>query len=194
MFVLRTFEHHGCRCSSFVIDRMIDDHRYMVNMTIIKSCFLAHRISLFPLPVLLSLSLPRQLPNAVASGPVPEDYLRGFRPYATTEDALRMPSLPLGLDPATAAAAAAAYYHPSYLPHPSFTPYRWASHYLLCFTTQCKAHVEILLLKVKRRVVYETRMSLCHQMTQNMNLFLPSSCFYFGSALQCGMHDAFLLH
>lgn len=68
-------------------------------------------------------SLPRQLPNAVPPGPVPEEYLRGFRPYATTEDALRMPSLPLGLDPATAAAAAA-YYHPSYLPHPSFTPYR----------------------------------------------------------------------
>lgn len=71
-----------------------------------------------------SLSLPRQLSNAVAPGPVPEEYLRGFRPYATTEDALRMPSLPLGMDPATAAAAAAAYYHPSYLPHPSFTPYR----------------------------------------------------------------------
>lgn len=71
----------------------------------------------------LTLSLPRQLPNAVPPGPVPEEYLRGFRPYATTEDALRMPSLPLGLDPATAAAAAA-YYHPSYLPHPSFTPYR----------------------------------------------------------------------
>lgn len=68
----------------------------------------------------LTSSLPRQLQNA---GHVPEEYLRGFRPYATTEDALRMPSLPLGLDPATAAAAAA-YYHPSYLPHPSFTPYR----------------------------------------------------------------------
>ena len=61
--------------------------------------------------------------NAVPPGHVPEEYLRGFRPYATTEDALRMPSLPMGLDPATAAAAAA-YYHPSYLPHPSFTPYR----------------------------------------------------------------------
>lgn len=51
-----------------------------------------------------------------------EDYLRSFRPYHTTED-LRMTSLPpLGLDPA---AAAAAYYHPSYLaphpfPHPAF--------------------------------------------------------------------------
>uniref|UniRef100_G3PTY9 Gse1 coiled-coil protein n=1 Tax=Gasterosteus aculeatus TaxID=69293 RepID=G3PTY9_GASAC len=64
------------------------------------------------------LSLPRQLPP----GHVPEEYLRGFRPYATTEDALRMPSLPFGLDPATAAAAAA-YYHPSYLPHTSFSPY-----------------------------------------------------------------------
>lgn len=71
----------------------------------------------------VTISLPRQLPNAVPPGPVPEEYLRGFRPYATAEDALRMPSLPLGLDPATAAAAAA-YYHPSYLPHPSFTPYR----------------------------------------------------------------------
>lgn len=70
-----------------------------------------------------TFSLPRQLSNAVPPGPVPEEYLRGFRPYATTEDALRMPSLPLGMDPATAAAAAA-YYHPSYLPHPSFTPYR----------------------------------------------------------------------
>ncbi|MEQ2208492.1 Genetic suppressor element 1, partial [Xenoophorus captivus] len=56
-------------------------------------------------------------------GAVPEEYIRSFRPYATTEDPLRMQSLPLGLDPA-AAAAAAAYYHPSYLPHPSFTPYR----------------------------------------------------------------------
>lgn len=70
-----------------------------------------------------TLSLPRQLSSAVPPGPVPEEYLRGFRPYPTTEDALRMPSLPLGIDPATAAAAAA-YYHPSYLPHPSFTPYR----------------------------------------------------------------------
>lgn len=69
-------------------------------------------------------SLPRQLTNAVPPGPVPEEYLRGFRPYATAEDALRMPSLPLGLDPATAAAAAA-YYHPGYLPHPSFAPYRF---------------------------------------------------------------------
>ena len=52
---------------------------------------------------------------------VTEDYLRSFRPYHTAED-LRMSSLPpLGLDPA----AAAAYYHPSYLthhpfPHPAF--------------------------------------------------------------------------
>ncbi|AWP01670.1 putative genetic suppressor element 1-like [Scophthalmus maximus] len=69
------------------------------------------------------LNLPRQLTNAMPPGAVPEEYLRGFRPYATAEDALRMPSLPMGLDPATAAAAAA-YYHPSYLPHPSFTPYR----------------------------------------------------------------------
>uniref|UniRef100_A0A8C2HWP1 Gse1 coiled-coil protein n=1 Tax=Cyprinus carpio TaxID=7962 RepID=A0A8C2HWP1_CYPCA len=68
------------------------------------------------------LNLPRQMPHAVPPGSVPEEYLRGFRPYATAEE-LRMPSLPLGLDPATAAAAAA-YYHPGYLPHPSFSHYR----------------------------------------------------------------------
>ncbi|KAJ3593908.1 hypothetical protein NHX12_006241 [Muraenolepis orangiensis] len=65
------------------------------------------------------LNLPRGLAHGLPPGAVPEDYLRGFRPYATAEEALRMPSLPLGMDPATAA-----YYHPSYLPHPSFTPYR----------------------------------------------------------------------
>uniref|UniRef100_A0AAY4BCZ4 Genetic suppressor element-like domain-containing protein n=1 Tax=Denticeps clupeoides TaxID=299321 RepID=A0AAY4BCZ4_9TELE len=68
------------------------------------------------------LNLPRQIPHTLPPAGVPEEYLRGFRPYATPED-LRMPSLPLGLDPATAAAAAA-YYHPGYLPHPSFSPYR----------------------------------------------------------------------
>uniref|UniRef100_A0A673HAT6 Genetic suppressor element 1-like n=1 Tax=Sinocyclocheilus rhinocerous TaxID=307959 RepID=A0A673HAT6_9TELE len=68
------------------------------------------------------LNLPRQMPHAVPPASVPEEYLRGFRPYATAEE-LRMPSLPLGLDPATAAAAAA-YYHPGYLPHPSFSHYR----------------------------------------------------------------------
>lgn len=62
--------------------------------------------------------------HGVPPGGVPEEYLRGFRPYATAED-LRMPSLPLGLDPATAAAAAANYYHPSYLVHPSFSHYRY---------------------------------------------------------------------
>lgn len=71
----------------------------------------------------LCSSLPRQMPHGVPPAGVPEEYLRGFRPYATAED-LRMPSLPLGLDPATAAAAAANYYHPSYLVHPSFSPYR----------------------------------------------------------------------
>lgn len=80
-------------------------------------------------------SLPRQLSNAVPPGAIPEEYLRSFRPYATTEDSLRMQSLPLGLDPA-AAAAAAAYYHPSYLPHPSFTPYRSASYLILLLTLQ----------------------------------------------------------
>ncbi|XP_051726961.1 genetic suppressor element 1 isoform X3 [Ctenopharyngodon idella] len=68
------------------------------------------------------LNLPRQMPHAVPPTSVPEEYLRGFRPYTTAEE-LRMPSLPLGLDPATAAAAAA-YYHPGYLPHPSFSHYR----------------------------------------------------------------------
>lgn len=63
------------------------------------------------------------MPHGVPPGGVPEEYLRGFRPYATAED-LRMPSLPLGLDPAAAAAAAANYYHPSYLVHPSFSHYR----------------------------------------------------------------------
>ncbi|KTF91449.1 hypothetical protein cypCar_00007561 [Cyprinus carpio] len=71
------------------------------------------------------LNLPRQMPHAVPPGSVPEEYLRGFRPYATAEE-LRMPSLPLGLDPATAAAAAA-YYHPGYLPHPSFSHYSLVS-------------------------------------------------------------------
>ena len=51
-------------------------------------------------------------------GAVPEEYLRGLRPFATSDD-LRLASLPMGLDPATAAhAAAAAYYHPAYLHHP----------------------------------------------------------------------------
>ncbi|XP_059362202.1 genetic suppressor element 1-like isoform X1 [Carassius carassius] len=68
------------------------------------------------------LNLPRQMPHAMPPASVPEEYLRGFRPYATAEE-LHMPSLPLGLDPATAAAAAA-YYHPGYLPHPSFSHYR----------------------------------------------------------------------
>ena len=75
------------------------------------------------LPPSPSPSLPRQLTHGVPPGSVPGEYLRGFRPYATAEEALRMPALPMGLDPATAAAAAA-YYHPSYLPHPSFAPYR----------------------------------------------------------------------
>ncbi|CAB1343282.1 unnamed protein product, partial [Coregonus sp. 'balchen'] len=55
---------------------------------------------------------------AVPLGAVPEEYLRGLRPFATSDD-LRLPSLPLGLDPVTAAhvTAAAAYYHPAYLHH-----------------------------------------------------------------------------
>ncbi|XP_039083349.1 genetic suppressor element 1 isoform X1 [Hyaena hyaena] len=68
------------------------------------------------------LNLQRPVHHVVPPSTVTEDYLRGFRPYHTTED-LRVSSLPpLGLD---AAAAAAAYYHPSYLaphpfPHPAF--------------------------------------------------------------------------
>ena len=65
----------------------------------------------------LSVSLPGQMHPVVPSGAVPEEYLRGLRPFPGPED-LRLSSLPLGLDPATAAHAAAAYYHPAYLHHP----------------------------------------------------------------------------
>ncbi|CAB1323080.1 unnamed protein product, partial [Coregonus sp. 'balchen'] len=67
---------------------------------------------------LQGLSLPGQVHPAVPLGAVPEEYLRGLRPFATSDD-LRLPSLPLGLDPVTAAhvTAAAAYYHPAYLHH-----------------------------------------------------------------------------
>lgn len=74
-------------------------------------------------PSVPTRSLQRPVHHVVPPSTVTEDYLRSFRPYHTTED-LRMSSLPpLGLDPA--AAAAAAYYHPSYLaphpfPHPAF--------------------------------------------------------------------------
>uniref|UniRef100_A0A8C0FWA1 Gse1 coiled-coil protein n=1 Tax=Bubo bubo TaxID=30461 RepID=A0A8C0FWA1_BUBBB len=67
------------------------------------------------------LNLQRPVHHVVPPSAVTEDYLRSFRPYHTAED-LRMSSLPpLSLDPA----AAAAYYHPSYLthhpfPHPAF--------------------------------------------------------------------------
>ncbi|CAB1313716.1 unnamed protein product [Coregonus sp. 'balchen'] len=59
-----------------------------------------------------------QVHPAVSSGAVQEEYLRGLRPFATSDD-LRLRSLPLGLDPTTAAhvTAAAAYYHPAYLHH-----------------------------------------------------------------------------
>ncbi|XP_069758230.1 genetic suppressor element 1 [Narcine bancroftii] len=66
------------------------------------------------------LNLQRPVPHVVASGTVPEDYLRSFRPYHTGEE-LRLPTLPpMGLE-----AAATAYYHSSYLahhpfPHPAF--------------------------------------------------------------------------
>ncbi|XP_019912130.3 genetic suppressor element 1 [Esox lucius] len=67
---------------------------------------------------LQGLSLPGQVHPTAPSGSVPEEYLRGLRPFTTSDD-LRLPSLPLGLDPATAAhvTAAAAFYHPAYLHH-----------------------------------------------------------------------------
>uniref|UniRef100_A0A8C7C806 Gse1 coiled-coil protein n=1 Tax=Oncorhynchus kisutch TaxID=8019 RepID=A0A8C7C806_ONCKI len=67
---------------------------------------------------LQGLSLPGLVQPAVHSGAVQEEYLRGLRPFATSDD-LRLRSLPLGLDPTTAAhvTAAAAYYHPAYLHH-----------------------------------------------------------------------------
>ncbi|KAG7281886.1 hypothetical protein CRUP_031135 [Coryphaenoides rupestris] len=68
-------------------------------------------------PRMQSHSLPGQMHPVVPSGAVPEEYLRGLRPFPTPED-LRLSSLPLGLDPTTAAHAAAAYYHPAYLHHP----------------------------------------------------------------------------
>ncbi|XP_062442347.1 genetic suppressor element 1 isoform X2 [Rhea pennata] len=67
------------------------------------------------------LNLQRPVHHVVPPSAVAEDYLRSFRPYHAAEE-LRVSSLPpLGLDPA----AAAAYYHPSYLahhpfPHPAF--------------------------------------------------------------------------
>ncbi|XP_042157101.1 genetic suppressor element 1 [Oncorhynchus tshawytscha] len=74
---------------------------------------------------LQGLSLPGQVHPAVPSGTVPEEYLRGLRPFATSDD-LRLPSLHLGLDPVTAAhvTAAAAYYHPAYLHHLHRSVYR----------------------------------------------------------------------
>ncbi|XP_056137820.1 genetic suppressor element 1-like isoform X2 [Lampris incognitus] len=84
---------------------------------------LAHTFGLTPStvmqdPRIQSLSLPGQMHPVVPSGAVPEEYLRGLQRFSTSDD-LRLTSLPLGLDPATAAhAAAAAYYHPAYLHHP----------------------------------------------------------------------------
>ncbi|KAF7662922.1 hypothetical protein LDENG_00223140 [Lucifuga dentata] len=90
---------------------------------------LAHSFGLSPSsvmqdPRIQNLSLPGQLHPVVPSGAVPEEYLRGLRPFATSDD-LRLTSLPLSLDPAAAAAhaaAAAAYYHPAYLHHPLNLP------------------------------------------------------------------------
>ncbi|KAF3854694.1 hypothetical protein F7725_022749 [Dissostichus mawsoni] len=84
---------------------------------------LAHHFGLTPSsvmqdPRIQSLSLPGQMHPGVPSGGIPEEYLRALRPFATSDD-LRMASLPMSLDPAHAAhaAAAAAYYHPAYLHH-----------------------------------------------------------------------------
>ncbi|KAM9754469.1 genetic suppressor element 1-like isoform 2-T2 [Menidia menidia] len=75
-------------------------------------------------PRIQSISLPGQMHPVVPSGAVPEEYLRALRPFTTADD-LRLTSLPLGLDPAAAAhAAAAAYYHPAYLHHPLSLPSR----------------------------------------------------------------------
>uniref|UniRef100_A0A673AA21 Gse1 coiled-coil protein n=1 Tax=Sphaeramia orbicularis TaxID=375764 RepID=A0A673AA21_9TELE len=88
---------------------------------------LAHPFGLTPSsvmqdPRIQSLSLPGQMHPVVPSGAVPEEYLRALRPFATSDD-LRLTSLPLSLDPAAAAhAAAAAYYHPAYLHHPLSLP------------------------------------------------------------------------
>ncbi|XP_029289196.1 genetic suppressor element 1-like [Cottoperca gobio] len=74
-------------------------------------------------PRIQSLSLPGQMHHVVPSGAIPEEYLRALRPFATSDD-LRLASLPLTLDPAVAAhaAAAAAYYHPAYMHHPMSLP------------------------------------------------------------------------
>lgn len=54
--------------------------------------------------------------GAVPLGAVPEEYLRsGFRPYGGAED-LRLPSLPLGLDPG--------YFRSGYLAYPALSSYR----------------------------------------------------------------------
>uniref|UniRef100_A0A4W4E9R5 Genetic suppressor element-like domain-containing protein n=1 Tax=Electrophorus electricus TaxID=8005 RepID=A0A4W4E9R5_ELEEL len=70
-------------------------------------------------PRLQALNLSRQVPHVLQSGAVPEEYLRsGFRPYGSAEE-LRVSSLPLGLDPGTAA-----YFHSGYLSHPTLSAYR----------------------------------------------------------------------
>ncbi|XP_030621139.1 genetic suppressor element 1-like [Chanos chanos] len=74
-------------------------------------------------PRLQAFNLPRQVPHMLPVGAVlSEEYLRGLRVYSSAED-LRLPSLPLGLDPNTAAATAA-YLHSGYLPHPNLSSYR----------------------------------------------------------------------
>ncbi|XP_034032590.1 genetic suppressor element 1-like isoform X2 [Thalassophryne amazonica] len=85
---------------------------------------LAHSFGITPSaimqdPRIQSLSLPSQMHPVVPSGAIPEEYLRGLRPFATSDD-IRLTSLPLSVDPA--AAHAAAYYHPAYLHHPLTLP------------------------------------------------------------------------
>lgn len=55
--------------------------------------------------------------GALPLGAVPEEYLRsGFRPYGSADD-LRLPSLPLGLDPG--------YFRSGYLAYPALSSYRY---------------------------------------------------------------------
>ncbi|XP_067291866.1 genetic suppressor element 1 isoform X2 [Pseudorasbora parva] len=78
----------------------------------------------------LQTHLSRQVPNMLLAGSPQEEYLRdGFRPYASAEE-LRMPLLPLGLSPGTAADTLA-YFHSGYLHHPSLASYRMEDYYNL---------------------------------------------------------------
>ncbi|XP_009296319.1 genetic suppressor element 1 isoform X2 [Danio rerio] len=76
----------------------------------------------------LQTHLSRQVPHMLLAG-AQEEYVRdGFRPYASAEE-LRMPLMPLGLNPGTADTLA--YFHSGYLPHPSLASYRMEDYYSL---------------------------------------------------------------